>query len=197
MSRAPPPADAEILDGRRRRGQDNRARIVAAMLAMVREGDFAPSAEHVAARADVGLRTVFRHFQDMDSLYGEMSSVVERELAGMVLQPFQAQTWQGRIVEMVARRSVGFEKVLPFHQAGVSTRHRSRVLAASHKRMVKVSRDIVVLQLPAEVAADRPLVEILDLLLSVETWARLRVQQGLSPKAAREALEAAVRRLVG
>ena len=49
-------------DGRRRRGEDNRARIVAALVALVREDNFTPGAEEVAIRADVSLRTVFRHF---------------------------------------------------------------------------------------------------------------------------------------
>jgi hypothetical protein len=35
----------------------------------------------VAGRADVGLRTVFRHFQDMDSLYREIGAVVGRACA--------------------------------------------------------------------------------------------------------------------
>ncbi|MFM8818949.1 MAG: TetR/AcrR family transcriptional regulator, partial [Phenylobacterium sp.] len=55
-------------DGRRRRGLDSRDRIIAAMLDLAREGEVAPGAERVAARAEVGLRTVFRHFRDMDSL---------------------------------------------------------------------------------------------------------------------------------
>ncbi|MFX8786073.1 hypothetical protein ABTM90_19835, partial [Acinetobacter baumannii] len=52
----------EIIDGRRQRGQNNRARIVKAVLELTREGTFTPSAEQVARRADVSLRTVFRHF---------------------------------------------------------------------------------------------------------------------------------------
>ena len=74
----PTPKPAE--DGRRRRGEDNRAKIVAAMLEIIHAGEIAPSAELVAQRADVGLRTVFRHFQDMDSLYREMSVVIGKEL---------------------------------------------------------------------------------------------------------------------
>ena len=80
-TRVPPSVE---LDGRRRRGQDNKARIVAAMLEMVREGELAPSAEQVAARADVGLRTVFRHFQDMDSLYREIGAVVGRRVRAIL-----------------------------------------------------------------------------------------------------------------
>ena len=66
IDRPTPPT--EERDGRRLRSQDSRARIVAAMLDLIREGEIAPSAELVASRANVGLRTVFRHFKDMDSL---------------------------------------------------------------------------------------------------------------------------------
>jgi hypothetical protein len=46
------------------------------------------------------------------------------------------------------------------------------------------------------VARDQLKVEILDLLLGFEAWSRLRREQGLTPKRAREVLEAAVRRLL-
>jgi AcrR family transcriptional regulator len=185
------------MDGRRRRGQTNKARIVAAMLDMVRQGDMAPSAEQVAARADVGLRTVFRHFQDMDSLYAEMATAIVGELAEIMTRPFTGATWQARMLELVGRRAVGFERILPFQRAGAVTRHRSKLLAARHTQVVSLSRDIIARQLPPKVLADKPLVEALDLLLSVETWARLRIEQGLSPKAARETVERAVGRLIG
>ena len=45
-------------DGRRKRGEDNRARIVAAMLEIVQSGELAPSAEQVASRMS---RTSVRH----------------------------------------------------------------------------------------------------------------------------------------
>src|ERR1019366_3029777 len=83
-------------DGRRRRGQDNRARIVAAMLDIIHSGDLAPSAEQVAQRADVGLRTVFRHFQDMDSLFREMSVVIMGELHVAAETPFRSDGWRER-----------------------------------------------------------------------------------------------------
>ena len=38
--------------------------------------------------------------------------------------------------------------------------------------------------------------EALDLLLSFETWSRLRREQGLSPRQAKDTLTAAVRRLL-
>ena len=61
--------------------------------------------------------------------------------------------------------------------------------------MVGAARDLLEAQLPAAVAQDPATLEALDLLLSFETWARLRDDQGLSPDQAREVLEAAVRKL--
>uniref|UniRef100_B0SY49 Transcriptional regulator, TetR family n=1 Tax=Caulobacter sp. (strain K31) TaxID=366602 RepID=B0SY49_CAUSK len=178
------------LDGRRQRGQDNRARIVAAMLDIIRGGQFAPVAEEVAARADVGLRTVFRHFQDMESLYREMSVVIEAELIAVAQQPFRSIGWRDRLIELVERRTTAFEKIAPFRQASDAFRHRSSFLQADHARFVAALRAILLRELPAEFAQPPERVEILDLLLSYEAWSRLRHEQNLSPQLAREALQA-------
>src|SRR5436305_13207547 len=110
-------APAARSDGRRRRGQDNRARIVAAMLEIVHAGEVSPSAEQVATRADVGLRTVFRHFRDMDSLYREMGVAIEAELLRVVATPFASADWRGRVLELIERRSAAFEKAGPYLRA--------------------------------------------------------------------------------
>ena len=54
------------------------------MLELVREGRIAPTAEEVAQRASVGLRTVFRRFKDMESLYAEMSVAIGERVAPIV-----------------------------------------------------------------------------------------------------------------
>lgn len=194
---APAPAEAE--DGRRRRGQDNRARIVAAMLDIIREGDGsdgAPGAEQVAERADVGLRTVFRHFKDMDSLYREMSAQIEAELRAVVDQPFVAQDWRGRVLEMVTRRSVGFERIGPFKRAAETVRHRSRFLEDDSMRLVEGLRERLLGELPKDLADDPLKLEALDLLMSWEAWSRLRREQGLTVERARAVLDNAVRRVI-
>ena len=60
-------------DGRRLRSERNKQKIVTAMMELVREGDYDPSVASIAERAGVGLRTVFRHFDDVDTLYREIS----------------------------------------------------------------------------------------------------------------------------
>jgi len=184
-------------DGRRRRGHDNRARIVAAMLAIIGEGEITPSAEQVAARADVGLRTVFRHFLDMDSLYREMSGVIEGELRSVADRPFRTQAWPDRLFELIGRRAIGFEKIAPFKRASDSLRHRSKFLEADSARLAVGLREILEREVPPAIAADPVTLAILELLLSFESWSRLRREQGFSPQEAQEILSTAAQRVIG
>ena len=48
-------------DGRIQRSERSRETIVQAMLDLIGEGTLSPTAQQVAVRADVGVRTVFRH----------------------------------------------------------------------------------------------------------------------------------------
>lgn len=193
MSRA---ESLEPVDGRRRRGQDNRARIVAAMMEIVRSGQVAPSAEQVAARADVGLRTVFRHFQDMDSLYREIAEVVGVEVRAILGRPLRAEAWAERVVELVGRRALAFEEIAPYKRAADVFRHRSKFLGSDYGHLVVELRTILLRELPVELAKDTRRLEALDLLLSFEAWSRLRREQNLSAKRAQAVLEAAVRRMI-
>jgi AcrR family transcriptional regulator len=183
-------------DGRRRRSQDSRARIVEAMLDLVRAGERSPAAEQVAARANVGLRTVFRQFKDMDSLYGEMSRVIEAQLQAVLEQPFRGDDWRARVLEIAARRAAVYETIGPFKRASDSSRHRSAFLEAGHRRLVATLRDILRRHLPAAVADDHARFEALDLLLSFEAWNRLREDQGLTREAAESVLAQALGRFL-
>ena len=183
-------------DGRKRRGQDNRASIVAAMLELIGAGDVSPSGEAVAARAQVGLRTVFRHFKDMDSLYAEMSQAVSAQFLAVVDQPFVAGDWRGRVVELVGRRAKVFEAITPYRRATEAFRHRSAFLDAGVLALAGGLRDILKRELPPELASDDVRLETLDLLLSYESWSRLRREQGLSPARAQGVLEGAVAALI-
>ncbi|CAN5200634.1 hypothetical protein BH09PSE2_BH09PSE2_02410 [soil metagenome] len=170
------------------------------MLALVREGEFSPGAEAVATRADVGLRTVFRHFNDMDTLYREMSSAIEAQLMSAVARPLRGATWRERLIDLVDRRSNAFETIAPFRAAADLHRLRSPVLQETHARLNGFLRAVLVNELPdaptGDAAARADLLEGLDMLLSYEVWRRLRADQGLDPDAARAVIVAAVRRLL-
>lgn len=190
------PGPDDLADGRRRRGQDSRARIIQAMLDLVREGHVSPSAELVAVRAEVGLRTVFRHFKDLESLYGEMSAVIEAELLSLAVTPFKATAWRDRVLELVERRGWAYERIAPFKRASEVHRHQSPTLASDSAKLVASGRDILRRELPETLARDQQGFEALDLLLSFDAWRRLRQDQNLSPKDATRVLQGMIASLL-
>jgi AcrR family transcriptional regulator len=189
-------AKPETIDGRIIRRFNNRRRIVAAMLELVRAGAISPGAEEVAARAGLGLRTVFRHFDDMNSLYREMAEAMRHELQPIVAAPFASRDWKGMLAEMVDRRARLFERAMPFKDAADVHRHRSLFLRKDYQRMRSEERAALAAALPAALKNDRKFFEALALVLSFAAWQHLRRDQKQGASQARETVEFAVRSLL-
>ena len=166
------------------------------MLALVAEGQITPSAEQVAIRAEVGLRSVFRHFKDMESLYAEMTARLSRDYQ-MWLVPFDSVDWRGQLGETLDRRVSTYERLMPFKRAGDAHRHESAAIQAEHARTLALMRSRLKSLLPDSITGDDLVFETLDLLLSFETWQRLRVEQHLPPSKARALIKGQIDRLVG
>jgi AcrR family transcriptional regulator len=184
-----PPAAIGPDDGRRRRADASRAKIVEAMLEFAREGVFEPSADLVAVRAGVGRRTVFRLFTDMDSLYSEMHVAILRRVEPIFSQPIEGDDWRARLDRLVERRTRFFEEIMPFKIAADAIRHRSEFLQRDHQTLTQMLRELVLFILPKEINDDPVKREALDMALSVEAWRRLRCEQRLSPKASLRVLK--------
>lgn len=185
------------VDGRRLRSETSRLRIVEAMIALVSEGLTMPPAEAVAARAGVGLRTVFRLFEDMDGLYRGMQAVMTERLGGLLEAPVEAADWREAIGTLIDRRAEAFEILLPLQIAADSPRTRSAALREGRRRLVQGQRDTLLAILPAAIQADAERVQALDLALSFEAWRRLRTDQGADIAQARAVMRRMASALVG
>ena len=174
-----------LADGRRERSRSSRARIVQAMLDLVGGGNVAPSAAEVAEQAGVGLRSVFRHFDDMDSLYREMSDAIEARLMPVLLKPLAATEWKPRVRELAERRVALFETMLPYRISANIKRYQSPFLMQDYKRMIRLERQGVEALLPPAVLANSTQTNTLLAPLSFQTWRLLRHDQELSVEAAR------------
>lgn len=179
-------------DGRVRRGARNREAILDAMYALVQESHLPPSIEEVAKRAGVGTRTVFRQFDDFDSLYRSMGERVVRELVALVVRRPPIGRLEDDLSELVGRRARIFEHMTPFRRASRLVRHQSSYLQEQDAKMTQLFRgallDVVGPHLGG--AADDT-VEALDVLLSFEAWERLRHPQKMSVKRAERILTSA------
>lgn len=190
---APPAA----RDGRRVRAETNRSRIVRAVVALVGRGHLSPTAEMVAAEAGVSLRTVFRHFEEMENLYLEVSAALFDRAQPVIDRPFPPLPWPDLLDEILERRIEVFEMIAPYKRALDIFRHRSAALADAHQRIAAVSRAVLIQRVPEQALADDPqLLDLLDLLLSPEVWQRLRESQGCSVEQARRLVRTAIVALV-
>lgn len=181
-----PTAAPPRADGRRARTEASRAKIVDAMLALVREGETDPSAELVADRAGVGRRTVFRLFQDMDSLYRSLHEAMLARIDHIRVIPIDGATWRERLEKLIERRVKLFEEILPIKMAGDVHRHRSPFLQNAHADVTKTLRLMLRFVLPKSIDGDQ--FEAIDAALSIDLWERLRMDQKLSAKAAHRVL---------
>jgi AcrR family transcriptional regulator len=183
------PVPAETTDGRHRRSERSRAKIIEALLALVHAGRISPSAEDVALHAQVGIRSVFRHFTDMESLYREMWVRLETEFMEAAKTPFRSTDWRGQLAEMIERRIGVFERIAPYRRAADAHRHHSPTLQADGKWMNDFLRLRLQQVLPPEIAEDKLKFDSLDMLLSFETWRRLRLEQKLPLRRTREIID--------
>jgi AcrR family transcriptional regulator len=176
-----------VIDGRRLRSEASRGRIVEAMIAIVREqgGLGLPPAELVAERAGVGLRTVFRLFEDMDGVYRAMQVVITAELEPLMEGPPPTGDARRDLETEIERRAKLFELILPLQIAADSQRHRSPALREGRARLVRLQREALRAVAPPALAARPEQMAALELAVSFEAWRRRRTDQAASPDKAR------------
>lgn len=188
------PTEAANADGRVMRGARNRSYIMDAIFELVQEGELTPTAEQVARRAGVGTRTVFRHFDDMESLFTEMSARLEREVRPIIDGPPIEGDFEERLEALIARRARIFERIAPFRRAGSRFRGRSKQIEEGPAEFDRIMRSQLLAVLAPEVAShSEEGIEALDMLTSFEAWERLRGSQHLGRERAQRVIEEAVR----
>ena len=171
-------------DGRRARSRSSRAKIAAAMLDLVAKGEVAPSAAQVAEVAGVGLRSVFRHFRDMDALYREMAEAIEGQILPILMRPPEGATWQQRLFDIAARRARIFETIMPYRISANVRRFESTYLMEGYRRQLRLEAEALAAHLPDDVRADVEGARGLNVILSFNTWRLLRHDQNLAPEEA-------------
>jgi AcrR family transcriptional regulator len=193
---APPTAahDAPApRDGRNARAERTRLAVVQAMLDLIGEGDLRPSAARIASRAGVSLRSVFQHFDDMESL---LATVAGLQLARAFsdARPVSAELpLPQRIEAFVAQRARLLERISPVRRAALLSEPFSSAVAGRlawvRRRGRRDAEQVFASELAHRAAADRrDVVDALTVACSWSTWEALRAHQGLSPARARRVI---------
>jgi AcrR family transcriptional regulator len=180
-----PPADKKP-DGRLLRTERSRQLIIDAVRDLVQEGILVPTAQTVAERAGVGIRTVFRHFADMEALFATMDIQLRESYEGLYLGGDRDGTLTERIRHAIERRAVAYEKLSSLMLSTRAQMWRSPVLQKNYARNQRGLRKDLADWLPEIAGLPAVRKEAVDAAASFETWDRLRSHQGLSTNASME-----------
>ena len=168
-----------MLDGRRLRSVRSRQAIVDAMIELVSDGILAPTAQQIAARAGIGIRTLFRHFSDMESLFEAADAQKRESYEAQFIGGDRSGSLDERIQHAVERRATAYENT---KHAILSTHAQAwryeflRKNYAGYQRALRKDLDHWLPELKDLEQADR---EAVDAVASFEMWHRLRAYQGL------------------
>lgn len=169
----------EKVDGRARRSERSRQAIVDAMIELVNEGNLAPTAQQVADRAGVAIRTVFRHFSEMEILFAEIDGQIEPYYRGLFAGGDRSGSLQQRMQHAVKQHALAFEKIAPMVRSTQNQLWRWPGVAKTYARNQRRLRKDLDDWLPEleDISDERR--EAIDAITSFEFWDRLRSHQGL------------------
>jgi AcrR family transcriptional regulator len=179
-------------DGRRARGASNRARIIQAMVELVVAGDPDPNADAVAAKANLSVRTVFRHFEDKDAIFHAIDDLLVAAYQPLLVAPYRSDHWKDRLFELIERRCMINEAAAVFRISAVMERYRSQFIAEKYRRLHRGEKRMLDAILPSELQTATQAGRALLVACSFDSWRLLRQDEELSPAE----VEAAIKQLV-
>ena len=170
-------------DGRRLRSERSRQAIIKAALSFMEEGHLVPTAQQVAERAGVGIRSFFRHFPDMESFFIAVDNQTRESTEALFIGGDRDGSLQDRIQHAVERRSHGYEVERNLILSTAAQSWRYAIVRKNYARYQRGLRRDLDDWLPELRSMDPGLREAVDAVSSFEMWHRLREHQGLSKKA--------------
>ena len=169
----------EVVDGRRARSERSRQAIIDASLALMEEGVLIPTAQQISDRAGVGIRSFFRHFEDMETLFATIDDQIRENTEALFLGGDRDGTLEERILHAVERRADGYEVETNMILCTAAQLWRYEVLRTNYARYQRGLRKDLDDWLPELKKLSREQREAVDAITSFEMWHRLRYHQGL------------------
>jgi TetR/AcrR family transcriptional regulator, regulator of autoinduction and epiphytic fitness len=179
-------SETVVTDGRASRSARTRAAVVEALLALIEGGNLRPTARQIADEAGVSLRSVYVHFDDVESLFIAAAGRHHERLEAL-RTPCQTTGPLGeRITSLTERRRTMYEEGAQVRRAAVLQEPFSPALSrvfdlgrAAMRAEVEIVFAAELDELPED---ERPqLAAALEVAISSGTWDSLRTRHDLPP----------------
>ena len=167
-------------DGRRQRSERSQTAIIEAALALMEEGTLVPTAQQIADRAGVGIRSFFRHFADMDSLFLAADEMLLDSYEALFQVADRDGSLSNRVSRAVELYGNAFDSLMQTILCTKALLWRFPKLKENYAWHQKRLRKELELWLPEVADLSRDRREAVHAATSFEMWHRLREHQGLS-----------------
>jgi AcrR family transcriptional regulator len=186
-------ATTSLTDGRSARAARTRDAVVEALLSLLDDGIFRPTARQVAERAGVSLRSVYVHFDDLEDLFTAAAHSHFERVRDLVQAIPGVGPLETRLDAFARQRARIHEASAQVRRAAVLQEPFSPALAQVLSLGRQLSRAEIETVFAPELgrcrAADRDrLLLELEVISNASTWEALRLQNNLSPEPAQEIL---------
>lgn len=188
-------------DGRAVRAERTRDAVVDALLTLIEGGDLRPTAQRVAGRAGVSLRSVFQHFDQLDELHAAAADRQVRRVLAMVRPVPREGPLEARLAAFVAQRARVLEAISPVRRSAVLSEPWAPEIAKRLRAVRRLGRREVERVFGPELARRPPgerreLLEAMTVAASWSSWEALRSHQELAPAQARRVMARMLRALL-
>lgn len=176
------PLEEIPTDGRRARRHRSRDLAVDALLDLLQEGVIRPTAQQVAERSGVSLRSIFRIFDDVETLHAAANTRQLARVRHLFVDVPDVGSVADRVTAIVAIDARLYEAVAPIRRAALRVAAESGPATDQLGRARAWLRGEIDRVFAPELDGPKGAVRAaaLELLFSFEGWDQLRSSQGLS-----------------
>lgn len=183
---APEIPDAPRIDGRNLRAESTRRKIIHGARALVEEQGRLPKVADVARRSDVSVRSVFQHYQDVETLFLAVVDAIADDLDHVPTDIDASGSLGERVRRLSERQAAVYERVMPAVLASRQLNPPPAALVERAERRRAVLRQQLETIFHPELASltSSTRTETIDALLAVaewDCWIGLRQRQGMLP----------------
>lgn len=174
---------AKKIDGRRARAVRTHEAIVEAILDLIDQGNLEPTAQEVADRAGVALRSIRQHFESREALL--IAAANAHAARAEPAEPIDPDLpFEGRLGAFVRARAQELERTSAIRRSASLVEHKSAAIASILRTTVRRRRQEVATVFARELdplppAAKKAALETLDLATSGRAWDYARREMGL------------------
>jgi AcrR family transcriptional regulator len=193
-------AEARI-DGRAARSQRTRLAMANAMLDLLNGGELRPTAQQISDAAGVALRTVFHHFEDMESLFAAAADIQTERMMSLATMIDADAPFNSRLTQFVEARARLLESITPVRRSAVLHEPFSQVIAKRLAWNRRFNRDETERVFNAELSSlndegRRLIAPALHAATEWPFWETLRAHEGLPFDHARDVMSHTIEALL-